>query len=163
MKKVDIHETGENKNFWVISVPGEKRDAIHGALCLHDAASTSELHEHKVDEIICHISPRAEDSDKAELRELIERMAGEPEKPERHPILDEHWTVGFDKVLRKDTESRCLVHPEDYLELLSRVPDLVRAVLSHVEAWRGTGHAGIGAILQEMGIDAKCKGDRHTP
>ncbi len=157
MKKIDIKETGENNHYWVISVPTAKREAIVGRLKEHSAVSRSEIHNDKTDVLIVILSARAEDSDRAELRLLIERMASAVEKSERHPILDEKWgfrgRAGWENFV---TDKSGILVGYSYGKQVKHLPDLLRAL----DEYKGGSSATVNArnwarvntILADMGI-----------
>ena len=82
-------------------------------------------------------------------------LGSEEEKPERHPILSEKWHIGQYGVFVWDGDGKAVLHK--YPELSSRVPDLLRLVVPHVENFLSGSHEEICKVLNDMGMGVQCR------
>lgn len=120
--------------WWQVSVPVSKRDSIMASLVLHKSVCTATAWDEQVDTISLRFLATSQHSDREDAAMLIKRLAedvGEPEKPKRHPILNEEWHLVEEGLCRYVADvDGCNVssrHPE----LWALVPDLLRTFVSY--------------------------------
>lgn len=148
MKKCSIKIDDCN---WLISVAANRREGVIDALLKHDAVLTAVSHctigEQDGERIKVLVSERIDGEDAVEI-ERIAREGGEPEKPQRHPILDDVWTL--------DSLGRLVTRKGQYAEniygqdVLIRVPDLLRKLEEYLKT--GSNWTAIRSVMARMGL-----------
>jgi len=72
-----------------------------------------------------------------------------------NPILDEHFVWVPDRAFSVRYRDKPAVYVDVdsvYGQVMAHVPDLLRALVPHLESYRGTGHRAMCEILRDMGI-----------
>ncbi len=138
----------------------EQKHDIQIEACLSDLLSIGEVNQLKdaIERICKEVvgETKKDDEDRKALKRRIRRVAGEECKPERHPILDQHWEQ-CESLSITSSDGTYVAWHGVWGDQVVLFPDLLRGVVGHIEQIRTNSHDRIGEILGKMGIEVETK------
>ncbi len=136
---------------WKVYIREEKKAEI--AEALKELEYITCVLTHNDEMLVVSISHLAEESDIDKLHILLKRLASVeedvPAKPQRHPILDEKWSIT--EVGRLvDGNGSHISYSSKHNPVLARVPDLLRELEEHLKT--GSNWTAIRSVMARMGL-----------
>lgn len=148
-KRLCIIERYE-RHRWKVSVSRNKRGRIMDTLGQQDAVYLATPWDDQADSIAVRFLVTSQHSEREAVASLIEKLVEEPEKPQRHPILDDVWTLdSLGNLITRKGQYVANVYGHD---ILVYVPRLLKALEAYTNIRSDDNWQKVCIVIASMGL-----------